>query len=132
MNIHLSHQGKNYRADLNKPLDISIPLKEGLSTVNCFYAPPFEAQPVMAGGFIGDTLQGGAVNFLNIRLNPHGNGTHTECVGHIAKERFTINKSLKNFHFISRLISVYPTKLANGDRVILKAQLEELLHTKKW
>ena len=86
-----------------------------------------ETFPVIAGDFIGSTEQGGVVNFLNVRLNPHGNGTHTECVGHIAKEKYTINQSLLNFHFPVKLVSVYPTKLENGDRVILKAQMEELL-----
>lgn len=123
MEITLQHQGQQYLADLNKPFDISIPLREGLENVNCFYAPPMETHPVIAGDFIGSTKQGGLVNFLNVRLNPHGNGTHTECVGHIAKETFTINKTLRKFHYIAHLVSVYPQKIVNGDRVIFKDQL---------
>jgi len=125
VNFFLNQQ--KYQADLSKPLDISIPLEAGLNTVNCFYAPPMETQPVVAGDFIGSTQQGGVVNFLNVRLNPHGNGTHTECVGHIAKERYSINQSLIKFHFLAKLISVFPIKLDNGDRVILKNQIEEVL-----
>ncbi len=64
---------------------------------------------------------------MNIKLNPHGNGTHTECVGHIAKDKYTINQCLKQFNFVARLISVYPQKQSNGDRVILKEQLEQLI-----
>lgn len=124
MKITVTHQNKSYQVDLNKPLDISIPLKEGLNTVNCFYAPPMETNPVIAGDFVGSTQMGGPLNFLNVKINPHGNGTHTECVGHIAKEKFTINQSLQQYHFMAKLVSVFPRKIDNGDRVIFKDQIE--------
>lgn len=127
MKITFSHLGREYKADLGKPLDISIPLKEGFDTVNCFYAPPLEAAPVIAGNFIGSTRKGGAVNFFNVRFNPHGNGTHTECVGHIARENITINQSLRNFHFIARLLSIFPEKIVSGDRVITEKQIAGFL-----
>jgi arylformamidase len=130
MNIHLSIDGKTYKADLTQPLDISIPLREGDAAVNCFYAPYMETSPVVAGDFIGSTAQGGPLNFLNVRLNPHGNGTHTECVGHIAKERYTINECLKQFHYPALLISIYPQKVENGDRIITKEQLKDVLNDK--
>lgn len=126
MQSTITYKNKKYSTNLAKPIDISIPLEAGLNTVNCFYAPPMEASPVIAGSFIGSTQKGGAVNFLNVRLNPHGNGTHTECVGHIAKEKFTINQCLKNFHFFAKLISIFPIKTENGDRVLFKHQFEEV------
>lgn len=127
MHTTFQYKNKHYSTDLSKPIDISIPLEEGANTVNCFYAPLMETAPVIAGDFIGSTTQGGFLNFLNVKINPHGNGTHTECVGHIAKEKFTINQCLKQFHFLAKLVSVYPTKLDNGDRVVLKNQLEDLV-----
>jgi kynurenine formamidase len=69
------------------------------------------------------------VNFKNVRFNPHGNGTHTECVGHIAKEVVMLNDVMKSFHFMAKLVTIYPTLLENGDRVILKNQIEEVLNT---
>lgn len=123
----LHFQEKNFRADLAQPLDISIPLSLEIGAVNCFWAPPFAAEPVRAGSFVGSTKEGGPVNFMNVRLNPHGNGTHTECVGHISREPFLINDCLKNFHFTAKLVSVFPEKTANGDLVIFKNQLEKLL-----
>ncbi len=125
--ITITYQGSVYGADLSKPIDISIPIRAGLENVNCFYAPPVAYTPVVAGHFIGDTAQGGAVNFLNVQINPHGNGTHTECVGHIAKEKFSIHECLKNFHFFAKLVSIYPQKTVDGDRVIFRDQLEEAL-----
>lgn len=127
MHFDLDLQGRRRRFDLSRPLDISIPLKPGLDNVNCFYAPPVEAWPVVAGSFTGSTAQGGPVNFFNIKINPHGNGTHTECVGHIALETYTINQCLRQFHFPAQLVSLFPQRLDNGDRVILRHQLEEAL-----
>lgn len=127
MQIELTYRDQRYRADLSQPIDIAIPLREGLETVNCFYAPPMETSPVVAGDFIGSTAQGGVVNFLNVKINPHGNGTHTECVGHIAKEPYAINQSLKNFHFFAKILSIYPQKTVSDDRVILQNQLLEAL-----
>lgn len=131
MKISFQHLNQNCEADLSKPIDISIPLKPGDQTVNCFYAPLMETSPVVAGNFIGSTIKGGPVNFLNVRLNPHGNGTHTECVGHISKEIFTINQSLNNFHFVAKLVSVYPARDVNNDRVVLKKQVMEVLQKKE-
>ncbi len=129
MKITIHHDQHHLQADLNQPIDISIPLEEGLETVNCFYAPPMEVSPVVVGDFVGSTAEGGLVNFMNVKLNPHGNGTHTECVGHISKEKYTLNQLLKTFHFIARLVTVIPTKQENGDRVITKKQLEDVFST---
>lgn len=110
-----------------KCIDISIPLSNNAVGPNCFYAPLFEASPVVAGDFIGDTLKGGSVNFFNVKINPHGNGTHTECVGHIARERVYINDVLKQSFLYAKLISVYPTRLENEDKVIMKDQIREAM-----
>jgi kynurenine formamidase len=127
MKISLDFNDKQYSVDLAAPLDLSIPLRAGLENPNCFWAPAVEIWPVVAGDFIGDTTKGGAVNFKNITLNPHGNGTHTECVGHISTEKFTINDCLRRFHFLAKLVTLYPTRLDNGDRIILKKQVEDMM-----
>lgn len=108
-------------------IDISIPLTDKAVGPNCFYAPLFETNPVVAGDFIGDINKGGSVNFFNVKINPHGNGTHTECVGHIAKERVYINDVLHHSFFSAKLISIYPMQIENGDKVIMKNQIEEAL-----
>jgi len=127
MKVVLKVNNKKYKANLSKPIDISLPLNFGKPNVNCFYAPAPVAQPVIAGDFIGSTSEGGLVNFMNIQINPHGNGTHTECVGHIAKKKFTIHQCLKKFNFIAKIISIQPHQIENGDQVILKEQLEAQL-----
>jgi arylformamidase len=127
MKATFTYNDRQYTADLSRPLDLSIPLRDGLENPNCFWAPPVEFSPVVAGSFIGSTALGGPVNFFNVRLNPHGNGTHTECVGHISKEKFTINQCLDRFHFMAKLATIYPTKMPDGDWVVLRNQLEDIL-----
>ncbi|MCB0635098.1 MAG: cyclase family protein [Lewinella sp.] len=127
METTLQIQGQPYRVDWTKPHDISIALRFNEPGPNCFYAPLPEASPVVAGDFIGSTAAGGPVNFLNLRLNPHGNGTHTECVGHIALEPYRLPECLRRFHFSARLISLYPQRQEDGDRVITREQLMEVL-----
>ena len=126
MIITLHHEDQAYEADLSKPHDISIPFLPDSRGVNCFYAPPVEISPVIAGDFIGDTKKGGLVNFKNIKFNPHGNGTHTECVGHIATKKYSINASLNKFHYLARVISISPEMLKNGDQVITYTQIKKL------
>lgn len=124
MIITLESDTKTWRADISRPIDISIPIVDGPSTVNCFYAPMARIEPVRMGDFIGDTRLGSSVNFKNVFFNPHGNGTHTECVGHIAKESVRLDKILDEFLFAARVISVYPTLEENGDRVIYRSSLD--------
>jgi len=127
MKITIQHAGKHFEADLQYPIDLSIPLEEGWHTVNAFHAPPCEIWPVRSGTFVGDTREGAPMNFMNVRLNPHGNGTHTECVGHITKERVSQHSVLKKFHFIAKLVSIFPQKDVRGDRVIKEEQLRQSL-----
>jgi kynurenine formamidase len=77
------------------------------------------------GDWIGDVKRGGSVNFRDVYVNPHGHGTHTECVGHISMEDFSLNKCLKQFMFFAELISVEPEQ-RNGDRIISKKQLVDV------
>lgn len=106
------------------PIDISIPLISNNDCVSAWYVETMKLEPVVNGSWIGDVNKGGSVNFRNITFNPHGNGTHTECVGHISKEFYTINKSLKRFLFLAELITVLPTQIENGDHVITRKDLE--------
>ncbi|MFT5820624.1 MAG: arylformamidase [Crocinitomix sp.] len=116
-------------------VDLSIPIVAGANNVNAWYCAPVSIEPVINDQFIGDVNKGGNVNFRNIKLNPHGNGTHTECVGHISKEPFTINQCLKEFHFYAKIVSIKPQELWNEayeetDEVIDRGQLEKV--TQDW
>ena len=127
MNTTIEHKGKQYRIDLSKPIDISIPLSNGLANPNAYYADAPTIETIKAEKFIGSVNLGGSVNYKKIQITPHGNGTHTECIGHISKENQTINQSLKDFFFFADLISVQPEKQGK-DFVITKELIEKDLH----
>src|SRR5690606_28116714 len=118
MRLQVQWQGKRFDVDTAKPLDISIPLRHGSQNPNAWYAPLLDFSPLKMNDWTGSVASGAPVNFFNVAINPHGNGTHTESVGHISKDQFPVNKALKEFFFFARLISVYPTAQANGDKVI--------------
>ncbi len=119
MIAHIKYNDKTYQINFNHPKDISIPLGD----VKCYHAPDVKMTPYTDKDFIGSVKSGAPVNYFNVALNPHGNGTHTECFGHITKEQETINHTLKKFHFIALLISVQTTKIENNDQIIT---LEEI------
>jgi kynurenine formamidase len=127
----ITHKGKSYTVDLAKPIDISIPLRTGPENVNAWYSNPVKIEPVRMGDWVGDVKQGGSVNFRNIMFNPHGNGTHTECVGHISKEDYSINQTLKKFFFIAEVITILPDETTDGDKVITKKHIENCLGDKR-
>jgi len=121
MEIQLKHAGRKYSCNLNEPLDISIPTGQ----VKCFYAPDFIASPYVNGSFIGSVKKGAPVNFFNVEFNPHGNGTHTESLGHITTKQESINSVLKQFHFVSYVLSVAVQTKKNKDKVISLGALKE-------
>lgn len=127
MRASIEVNNKTIQVDLSAPIDISIPIKDGQENPNAWWAPFPQFDPYRAGNWVASTAEGSPVNSFNIKLNPHGNGTHTECIGHIAKEKYTINKALKSFHHLAELVSIYPEKLDNGDLVISRSLIEDAL-----
>jgi len=122
--IPVQWNGKTLHANLSKGHCIAIPLDHTHDQPNAYYAPLYEALPVRVGDWIGDTREGGNVNFYNFRLNPHGNGTHTECVGHISIDRYSIHQALESGYALAQLMSVYPGHQDNGDRIIDQLEWE--------
>ncbi len=115
-----------FKIDLSKPIDISIPLTNTDANPIAWYIEKPEIEPVKFGDWIGKVSEGSSTNFNNIFFNPHGHGTHTECLGHITREFYSLNQCLKQFFFTAELISITPTTI-NGDLVITKNLIEEAL-----
>jgi kynurenine formamidase len=114
-----------YEIDLSKPIDISIPLSNTDENPIAWYIDKPEIKPVVFGEWIGKVTEGSSTNFNNIFFNPHGHGTHTECLGHITREFYSINQCLKQFFFTAELISVQPENL-DDDLIISKEQSSRL------
>jgi kynurenine formamidase len=118
-----------WSVDLQRPLDISIPLRDGAANPNAFYLPPPSFTPFRVGDFVGSVAEGGACNCETLTISPHGAGTHTECIGHIAAKRVTINESLRQFFALAALVSIAPERLPNGDFAITEAQMRAAVKT---
>lgn len=126
MIAEISTPNKVFRFDLQQPLDISIPLQNNEDNPTAWYVAPPKIEAVRTEQFTGSVAEGGSVNFRNIFFNPHGHGTHTECVGHISKEVYSVNQVLKKFFFLAEVVSIKPSQEANGDQILLDADLRKL------
>jgi arylformamidase len=127
MKASINFKNQNYTIDLSNPLDIALPLQDGPENVTAWYCAPPRFEAVMTEHFTGDVRLGGAVNFRDVYFNPHGHGTHTECVGHIAEDFYSLRDCLLDFNMPAQLISISPELKANGDRVITAAQIAKAL-----
>lgn len=136
MKISVQINGKTFQIDPDKYFDLSIPLNFNGPQPNAYGAERAVSKPCEAGALVGDTRLGGSCNFEQYTFIPHCNGTHTESIGHITKERITILGSLKDTFIPAVLISVEPESAAEtadtyapekapGDRLITRGVLEE-------
>lgn len=114
MKISIVLNDQNFTFDASKVLDISIPLKFNEEQPNTYNINRAVSKAYLTDGFIGDTRQGGACNFEQITLVPHCNGTHTECIGHITHNRYSVQNQLKESLIPATLVSVIPEKALNS------------------
>lgn len=127
MKTTIQYGNTTYETDLSQPIDISLPLEGNENNPIAWYLDKPEMKPVVMGDFVGSVRSGkSSTNFNNIFFNPHAHGTHTECLGHITREFYSINETLKQFFFFAELISVKPVE-KDGDFIIIKEQVEKVL-----
>ncbi|WP_264543745.1 MULTISPECIES: cyclase family protein [Flavobacterium] len=130
MIAEIQHQKQTFKIDLSQPLDISLPISNTEQNPIAWYIEKPEIEPVRFGDWVGKVSEGSSsTNFNNIFFNPHGHGTHTECLGHITRDFYSINQCLKQFFFTAEVISVQP-EAQGEDFVITKAQIENALQGK--
>ena len=134
--IEFEAGSQRFRADLGAAIDLAIRLDFDGPQPDAFYLEPASAEAVEADGFVGDTTRGGSANCRNLRLNPHGNGTHTECVGHIVDDQIAVGDIAPTGLLPATLLSVASTRFgecvesyggtsASTDQVITRAALEK-------
>lgn len=121
---------KNYQINFTKPIDISIAIDVSKQNVNAWYIGDPKIFPEDYEGQKIKVSEGAAVNFNNIEFNPHAHITHTECAGHITEKVHSVNQNLKQFFFLTEVVTIAPTQL-DEDFVITKKQLQFALGNKK-
>lgn len=130
MTTTIRYNSRSYTIDLSKPLDISIPFRDGSSGVRAWGHGPVTIQPYSSGTFTASVSAGASVNFNDIRFNPHAHGTHTECYGHITGDVHSVNKVFRKFFFYTEVITIAPEKYQD-DFVISRKQLRYALKNRK-
>lgn len=117
MQIQLKIGEKRHSVDLSKGIDLSTTFGLGSEEPKAFYSDSVKIEPVKIGDWVGAVQQGGSVNFNTVFLNPHGNGTHTECVGHISPKKYIINQNLPDFHCLAQYVKLELENI-KGDNII--------------
>jgi len=129
MKATIQHNSQTFTVDLAQPIDISLSLTTNGHNPIAWYLGQPVIEPVTMGDWVGKVSEGSSTNFNNIFFNPHAHGTHTECLGHITKDFFSINDVLKQFFFVAEVISITP-EAQGDDLVITKTQIEKALNGK--
>jgi kynurenine formamidase len=106
--------GQAYRADLSNSHNLAIRLDFDGPQPSAFFLGPAHAEAVEAGDFVGDTRRGGSANCSDVHLNPHGNGTHTECVGHIVDEPVAVGELATMPLIPAVVLTVRPVELGES------------------
>ena len=114
--------GQSFQVDASSWTDLSLPITEQ-PTVRAFHLPPASFAPFRIGSFVGSVEEGGPVRCDVVTLAPHGDGTHTECVGHVGGKGFSVLHAIDVPLMIAEVITVPLRTIADGDRVIMPDDL---------
>jgi kynurenine formamidase len=136
-NLTVEIAGRPWRVS-TRGHDLSIPLHFDAPQPVFFGAQAASEQPLVAGSFTGQVERGASCNCSMFTLTPHCNGTHTECVGHITRERLSVRDAAGDHLSAAVLISIAPQAAdstadscdpvpRSTDRLITRAALEAAL-----
>lgn len=117
MIIHFETAGRSYQVDLSQGIDLSSTLGKPREELKAWGVPDVKVEPVKQNGWVGRVSEGAPINFNDIAFNPHGNGTHTECYGHISADFHGMADRLKKHHFVCELFRMTPED-REGDKVV--------------
>lgn len=132
MILSIQLNNRTHKIDADNRLDIAIPLNFGSEQPNAYGVEKASSIACEAGTIIGDTRRGGSCNFEQIKLIPHCNGTHTECIGHITDERISVQDCLKDAFIPAILVSIEPEKAsATSETYAIALNENDLLITRE-
>jgi len=112
---------------INEGVDCSLPLSNSTENPTAWYVDAPTIEPVRGNGWVGAVAEGGSVNFRNIAFNPHGHGTHTECLGHITKEVHSVNGIIDKLLYEAEIVSLTPIERMNADGILDLVITKEIL-----
>ena len=115
-----------WRTRFDRACDISLPLIFDGAQPRFFHAAAARAHAFTSGDFQGDVRLGASCNCSTYTLTAHCNGTHTECVGHITRERVSVRDVAPQSLLPTQLITIEPMTMDDGDRVIGAEQVRAI------
>jgi arylformamidase len=109
--------GHELAIDLSHPVDLTIELDFTGPQPRHFGAPRANSRPYESPGFDfkGSVERGASCNCSIIVLIPHCNGTHTECAGHLTRERLDAWRTAPVGLVPALLLSVEPETVASEE-----------------
>jgi arylformamidase len=127
--------GRQLGIDAANPVSLALELDFAGAQPRHFGAPPATARPFTVAGFQGSVQRGASCNCEVLTLIPHCNGTHTECVGHLTRERLDVSRIAPYGFVPALLVSLTPQPAAaagessapapqNGDLLLTRRALE--------
>ena len=108
MILRFDQLGKSLQADISRPLEIGISVRREHS-VSSFGIAGAVYATYQDGDFRGSKSSGGPCNLETITFTPHGNSTHTECLGHISDEDYFVNDCIQD-SFCTALLFTLSTR----------------------
>lgn len=126
MNHTLTINGKTTTWNNTVFYDLSIAISD-IEFPNAFHLPNARFKPFRAGTFVGSIEEGGPVRCDVVTIAPHGNGTHTECIGHVAGKNYVLKDCLRDLFIQARVISVPLREQSSGDLLVIRADLAATL-----
>jgi arylformamidase len=115
---------------LSQKIPCFYSLVNGENNPRCFYLPYPTFEPFRIGNFVGSVAEGGAANCMVVTVAPHGSGTHTECIGHIAEGDYSVSATLTQSFFMGYFASVGVEAVEN-DLVVSHTDVENQLSNLK-
>lgn len=114
---------KKFQFDLLDGIDISVSVarKDGVSAFNIPNAKYYDYQD---GAFVGSMERGAPCNLESITFTPHGNGTHTECIGHIVEDQYFVNEQIQVSWLTASLQSASPSPIGPSDLQIEEKDID--------
>jgi len=130
--VWLECQGRRLSFDAANPHPLAIELNFDEHAPRWFGAPPPASLPLQAGNFNGRVSSGASCNASTLSLTPHCDGTHTECIGHLTRERHDARDVVPAGFLPALLLSVTPARAAGGSETARPApRAEDLLITRQ-
>jgi len=120
--------GEAHQADLSQAIDLSLVLAgNGKANPSAWYVDDPKMVPVRGERVVRAVAEGGSVNSRDTTFNPHGHGTHTECLGHITHDIHSVDACFRNIPSLMpcSLVTLTPQEI-EGDRVLDEGLLDNV------